>query len=37
MSPFAQQLIERLEGYALCIIAVYGALPDYLVPDHQVA
>lgn len=37
MSPFEQQLMERLEAYALRIIAVYGALPDYPTPGHQVA
>lgn len=37
MSVFEQQLMDRLEDYALRIIAVYGALPDYPASGHQVA
>jgi four helix bundle protein len=37
LSAFEQQLMERLEEYALPIIAVYNALPDYPAPNHQVA
>jgi four helix bundle protein len=37
MSVFEQQLMERLEDYALRSIAVYGALPDYPAAGHQVA
>jgi four helix bundle protein len=37
MSPFEQQLMARLEDYALRIIAVYGVLPDYPMTGHQVA
>ncbi len=37
MSTFEQQLMERLEDYALRTIAVYNALPDYPAPAHQVA
>lgn len=37
MSPFEQQLMERVEEYALRIITVYNALPDYPAPGHQVA
>ena len=37
MSTFEQQLIERLEDYALRVIAVYSALPDYPAAGHQVA
>jgi four helix bundle protein len=37
MTPFEQQLMERLEDYALRIIAVYSALPDYPVSGYQVA
>jgi four helix bundle protein len=36
-SVFEQQLMERLEDYALRIIAVYNALPDYPTTGHQVA
>lgn len=37
MTPFEQQLMGRLEDYAIRIIAVYGTLPDYPTPGHQVA
>ncbi len=37
MSSFEQQLLERLEDYALRVIAVYNALPDYPSAGHQVA
>jgi len=37
MSSFEQQLLERLEDYALRIIAVYNILPDYPTSGHQVA
>ena len=37
MSTFEQQLMERLEDYALRIITVYGTLPDYPNAGHQVA
>lgn len=37
MSAFEQQLMERLEDYALRIIAVYRALPDYPEAGHQIA
>lgn len=37
MSVFEQQLMERLEDYALRIIALYNALPDYPTMGHQVA
>jgi four helix bundle protein len=37
MSVFEQQLMERLEEYALRIITVYGTLPDYPATGHQVA
>ncbi len=37
MSTFEQQLMERLEDYALRIITVYGTLPDYPSAGHQVA
>jgi len=37
MSPFEQQLMERLEQYAIRVIAVYSALPDYPTSGHQVA
>ncbi len=37
MSAFEQQLMGRLEDYALRVIAVYGTLPDYPVTGHQVA
>jgi four helix bundle protein len=37
MSAFEKQLMERLEDYALRVIAVYSALPDYPAPGHQVA
>ncbi len=37
MSSFEQQLMERLEDYALRIIAVYSALPDYPASGYQVA
>ena len=37
MSVFEQQLMERLEDYALHIIAVYNALPDYPASGYQVA
>jgi four helix bundle protein len=37
MRPFEQQLMERLEDYALRIIAVYNTLPDYPAAGHQVA
>jgi four helix bundle protein len=37
MSVFEQQLMERLEEYALRIIAVYNTLPDYPTSGHQVA
>jgi four helix bundle protein len=37
MSPFEQQLMERLEDYALRIITVYGILPDYPTKGHQMA
>ena len=37
MSAFEQQLMERLEDYALRVIAVYNALPDYPASGHQVA
>ncbi len=37
MRVFEQQLMERLEDYALRIITVYGTLPDYPASGHQVA
>jgi four helix bundle protein len=37
MSSFEQQLMGRLEDFALRIIAVYSALPDYPTSGHQVA
>jgi four helix bundle protein len=37
MSSFEQQVMERLENYALRIITVYSALPDYPASGHQVA
>lgn len=37
MRDFEQQLMDRLEVYALRIIAVYNALPDYPTANHQVA
>ena len=37
MSTFEQQLVERLEDYALRVIAVYNALPDYPTVGYQVA
>ncbi|MEI7643348.1 MAG: four helix bundle protein [Chloroflexales bacterium] len=37
MSIFEQKLIERVEEYALRIIAVYNALPDYPTSGYQVA
>jgi four helix bundle protein len=37
MSTFEQQLMERLEDYALRSIAVYNALPDYPASGYQVA
>jgi four helix bundle protein len=37
MGIFEQQLMERLEDYALRIIAVYNTLPDYPASGHQVA
>jgi four helix bundle protein len=37
MSAFERQLMERLEDYALRIIRVYSALPDYPAAGHQVA
>lgn len=37
MSPFEQQLMERLENYAIRIITLYSTLPDYPVAHHQVA
>ena len=37
MSTFEQQLMERLEDYALRIIAVYSALPDHPITGYQVA
>ena len=37
MSACEQQLMERLEDYALRVIAVYNALPDYPASGHQVA
>ena len=37
MSIFEQQLMGRLEDYALRIIAVYNVLPDYPASGHQVA
>ncbi len=37
MSLFEQQLMERLENYALRVIAVYNALPDYPDSGRQVA
>jgi len=37
MTSFEQQLMERLEDYALRIIAVYNALPEYPASGHQVA
>jgi four helix bundle protein len=37
MSPFEQQLMDRLEDYALRIIAVYNTLPDYPAAGHQVS
>lgn len=37
MRPFEQQLMERLEDYALRIITLYGVLPDYPAFGHQVA
>jgi len=37
MSTFQQQLMERLEDYALRIIKLYSALPDYPEPGYQVA
>ena len=37
MSLFEQQLMVRLEDYALRIITLYGTLPDYSAAGHQVA
>ncbi len=37
MSTFEQQLMERLEDYALRIIKLYSALPDYPAAGHRVA
>jgi len=37
MSIFEQQLMGRLEDYALRIIAVYNVLADYPMSGHQVA
>ncbi|PDW03764.1 four helix bundle protein [Candidatus Viridilinea mediisalina] len=37
MSLFEQQLMDRLEAYALRVIGVYQALPDYPAAGHQVA
>jgi len=36
MSTFEQQLMERLEDYALRIIKLYSALPDYPAAGHHV-
>jgi hypothetical protein len=36
MSTFQQQLMERLEDYALRIIKLYSALPDYPESEYQV-
>ncbi|MEI8166381.1 MAG: four helix bundle protein [Chloroflexales bacterium] len=37
MGAFEQQLMERLEDYALRVITVYSALPDYPDAGYQVA
>jgi four helix bundle protein len=37
MSSFEQQLMARLEEYALRVITLYSALPDYPAAGHQVA
>jgi four helix bundle protein len=37
MNQFESQLMERLENYALRIIAVYSALPEYPTSGYQVA
>lgn len=37
MRPFEQQLIDRLEVYALRIIELYGGLPGYPAVGYQVA
>lgn len=37
MSGFEQRLMERLEDYAIRVIGVYSALPDYPAPGYQVA
>ena len=37
MSTFERQLMGRLEDYALRVITVYNALPDYPTSGHQVA
>ena len=37
MSSFEQQLMGRLEDYAIRVIAVYSALPDYPDAGYQVA
>lgn len=37
VSLFEQQLMVRLEEYALQSIHLYGTLPDYPTPGHQVA
>ncbi len=37
MRPFEQQLMERLEEYALRVIVLSTALPDYPDTGHQVA
>jgi four helix bundle protein len=37
MKPFEQELMQRLEDYAIRIIQVYSSLPDYPTSGYQVA